>query len=110
MGSLVLDAQLHRIARHLVKVDTEVRERFGGKMNLSTEVKNLNEKYDFVPASQLPAFEREVSQLVAFEKGRVVKSVSRMGYAKFRFDDALGTSSISHMADGLDDDSAGALA
>ncbi|CAN7408291.1 hypothetical protein [Duganella sp. LjRoot269] len=102
MANVFLDGQMHSIARHLVKLEKKVESRFGGKLDVVAEVEEINFKYGLVPAADLASFSREISDLVVFEKNRVVKKLDPIGFGKFKLDDLMGKNSVQKMDDELD--------
>lgn len=81
--SIVLDAQLHCIARHLVRHDN--------RLDVDKEIRHINDQYNLVPESSYSSFEKEVKAIYQFEKAREIKSVDLLGFAKFKVDAMSGS-------------------
>ncbi|MBB5863781.1 hypothetical protein [Xanthomonas sp. 3058] len=86
MAGLVLDAQLHSLARHLVKVDHRV--------DVSKEIRYLNDRYGFVPEEQFSKFDHDLNAMYEFEKNRQVNKLNAIGYAQFKLDQVTGNAAL----------------
>lgn len=102
MGNPILDAQLHSLARHIVKAEVEVTERFGGKLDVPEEVRRLNQRYALVSKEQEHALATDVGLLVEFERNRAVKSVGKLAFARFKVDAITGNTPVGDVTSGFD--------
>lgn len=80
--SIILDTQLHCIARHLIKHDT--------RLDVDKEIRHINYQYNLVPHSSFSSFHKEVKAIYEFEKARQIKSLNLLGFAEFQFDKRSG--------------------
>lgn len=94
MAGLILDAQLHSLARHLTKVDHRV--------DVAKEMRYLNDRYNFVPEAQFQEFEHDLRAVYEFEKNRQVAKLSPVGYAQFKLDQVTGNAALESQDAALD--------
>ena len=94
MAGIVLDAELHAIARYLVKLEDFVADEYQGVVNINSEIQQLNEQYQFVPTEHFPAFHADVNSMYQFEKQRSLKSINQVAFAKFKLDNLTGNNRL----------------
>lgn len=94
MAGIVLDAELHAIARYLVKLEDFVREEYKGTVDIDAEIRQLNMHYNFVTDEQFSAFHADVHSMYQFERQRSLKSINQVAFAKFRLDTLTGNNRI----------------
>jgi len=76
MTSYILDAELHAIGRHLLRVD-----QAGG--NVRDEIRNLNDRYCLVPEQKVRALENDAYRAYEFERDReLTASLRALSWAK----------------------------
>lgn len=86
MAGIILDAELHAIARYLVKLEGFVAKEYQGTVNISSEIQQLNDCYQFVNDDQFSAFYSDVNSMYQFEKQRSLKSIDQIAFTKFKLD------------------------
>lgn len=92
MAGFILDAQLHALARHLVKVDNRV--------DIEKEIKYLNDHYQFVAEEDFSDFQGDLYSLYQFERDRKMSALNKISYARFKLDQLTGSASLeSHDAE-----------
>lgn len=94
MAGIVLDAELHAIARYLVKFENFVNEEYQGVVDIHSEIRRLNEHYNFVTLDQFSAFHADVHSMYQFERMRSLKSINQVAFAKFKLDNLTGNNRI----------------
>lgn len=94
MAGIILDAELHAIARYLVKLEDFVNEEYQGVVNIDTEIQQLNEQYNFVTNEQFSAFHADINSMYQFERQRSLKSINRVAFTKFKLDNLTGNNRI----------------
>lgn len=101
MAGIILDAQLHAIAKYLVKLENFVREQYQGTVNIQAEITQLNEEYGFVSQANFEAFLQDVSNVYHFERNRALSSISAVAFAKFKLDGLTGNNRIQQLKNEL---------
>ncbi|WP_028862408.1 hypothetical protein [Psychromonas aquimarina] len=94
MAGIILDAELHAIARYLVKLEDYVQEEYQGVVNVDSEIQQLNEQYGFVVNENAVAFNSDVKTMYNFERKRSLKSIDNVAFAKFKLDNLTGNNRL----------------
>jgi len=94
MAGIILDAELHAIARYLVKLEDYVQEEYQGVVNVDSEIQQLNEQYGFVANENEVAFNSDVKTMYNFERKRSLKSIDNVAFAKFKLDNLTGNNRL----------------
>lgn len=101
MAGIVLDSELHAIAKHLVKLEQFVADEYQGVVTISKEVRSLNERYSFVSEDSYPAFEADVCAMYQFERDRQLKEINKLAFVRFKLDNLTGNDRIGQMKNEL---------
>ncbi|HFI9757925.1 TPA: hypothetical protein ACGSU0_004798 [Vibrio parahaemolyticus] len=101
MAGIILDAELHAIARYLVKLEGFIADEYQGVVDISSEIYQLNEQYQFVSMEHLSAFHADVSSMYQFERQRSLKSIDQVAFTKFKLDNLTGNSRIQQIKNEL---------
>ena len=97
MAGVVLDAELHAIARYLVKLENFVQEQYQGVVNIQEEITQLNAHYGFVKSTDFDSFLKDVANLYQFERQRSLSSISQVAFATFKLDNLTGNNRIQQL-------------
>lgn len=101
MAGIILDAQLHAIAKYLVKLENFVKEQYQGTVNIQYEITQLNDEYKFVSEADFAAFLNDLLNVYHFERNRSLSSVSAVAFAKFQLDRVTGKTRMQQLKDEL---------
>lgn len=101
MAGIVLDAELHAIARYLVKLEKFVHEQYQGVVNIQEEIRQLNNEYAFVSQIDFGSFLQDTSNLYQYERQRSLSSISQVAFAKFKLDNLTGDNRIQQIKNEL---------
>lgn len=97
MAGIVLDAELHAIARYLVKLENFVQEQYQGVVNIQEEIAQLNAEYGFVRPADFNSLLKDVSNLYQYERQRSLNSINQVAFAKFKLDNLTGNNRIQQL-------------
>lgn len=101
MAGVILDAELHAIARYLVKLEDFVKEQYQGVVNVQEEISQLNSEYGFVGAVDFDAFLKDVFNLYQYERQRALSSISQIAFTRFKLDNLTGNNRIQQLKNEL---------
>jgi hypothetical protein len=85
MSGIILDAQLHKIARTVIEATSK------NGSTVKVETRKIHEDYMLVSDQHYHEFEHDVAAMVAFEQSRQlnVSSLRPLGYARYRLQSEL---------------------
>lgn len=101
MAGVVLDAELHAIARYLVKLEDFVQEQYQCVVNIQEEITQLNAEYKFVSNTDFGSFLKDVSNLYQYERQRSLSGINQVAFAKFKLDNLTGNNRIQQLKNEL---------
>ena len=104
MSGIILDSELHVIAKYLIKLEDLVQTQYHGVINISLEIENLNDKYNFVEKADFSAFSSDINNMYQFERQRSLKKINQVSYAKFKLDSLTGQTRIQELKNELTHD------
>lgn len=101
MAGIILDSELHAIARYLVKYEDFIKNEYQGTVDINKEIEVIYTEYGFGIIEEYPDFHHDVHHVYSFERNRKLSSLPPIAYAKFRLDLLTGNNRIQQMKNEL---------
>lgn len=79
LNGAFLDSALKKIALDMIAI-----QETGLAIDVDNTLKNLNHKHKLVPTDELESLKNDVHLSIAYQRGRKLKSMSTVGYCRYR--------------------------